>query len=284
MNILLADSGTSKTDWVILKGGEAIPCNQTTGFNPYFQTSEAIATELSTKLLPDLLASGLTIAKAVFYGSGCSNEANKNIIATALRASLGLNDIEVEHDLLAAARALCGRKPGIAAILGTGSNSCLYDGREITHNLPSGGYLWGDQGGGSQLGKFFIRDYFEKELPQDLERQFESAGYTRDVILDNVYKKPYPSRYLASVSKFISGLREHPHVRKILIECFSSFFSKQISKFPNSRSYKVGVVGSVGFFYRDVLQDVAADFGYSLGQVLQSPMEGLIQFHQNQST
>lgn len=278
----MADSGTSKTDWVILSENKVIPCRQTIGFNPYFQSSEAIASELNTRLVPDLKASGIKISKVIFYGSGCSNEINKKIIASALTSSLGLSDIEVEHDLLAAARALCGRAAGIAAILGTGSNSCLYDGQQITHNLPSGGYIWGDQGGGSQLGKFLIRDYFEQELPTDLELAFEKAGFNRDVILDNVYKKPYPSRYLASVSKFISGLREHPHVRKILIECFSSFFSKQIAKYPDSRNYKIAVVGSVGFFYRDVLQDVAADFGYKMGNVLQSPMDGLIHYHQNQ--
>lgn len=281
MNLLIADSGTSKTDWVILQGKTTIRCNQTIGFNPYFQSSEAISKELRDRLLPELQSQGMAFQKVVFYGSGCSNEDNKRLVASALQLALGIQNVEVEHDLLAAARALCGRKAGIAAILGTGSNSCLYDGENITHNLPSGGYLWGDQGGGSQLGKLFIRDYFEDELPADLVREFEYAGYNRDVILDNVYRKPYPSRYLATVSRFLSGLREHPHVRKILIECFSSFFSKQILKYPDSRLYKVGVVGSVGFFYRDVLQAVAADFGYQLGEVLQSPMPGLIRYHQS---
>lgn len=281
MNLLIADSGTSKTDWVILNGKEVIHLSQTIGFNPYFQSSEDISREIQAKLLPELQSQEIPIQKVVFYGSGCSNEANKDLVASALQASLGIQKREVQHDLLAAARALCGRKAGIAAILGTGSNSCLYDGESITHNLPSGGYLWGDQGGGSQLGKLFIRDYFEDELPSDLVSEFEHAGYNRDVILDNVYRKPYPSRYLASVSRFLSGLREHPHVRKILIECFSSFFSKQIAKYPDSRHYKIGVVGSVGFFYRDVLQAVAADFGYQLGEVLQSPMPGLIRYHQS---
>ncbi len=168
---------------------------------------------------------------------------------------------------------------GIAGILGTGSNSCLYDGKTILENVPSAGYLWSDYGGGSQIGKFFIRDYFENELPEDIKVKFELAGYNRESILENVYKSEMPSRYLATVSRFINSNRKHPHVNKILLECFRSFFTKQIMKYSNSKAYQISVVGSIGYVYQDLLQVVASEFGYQMGKILKSPMEGLIEFH-----
>jgi glucosamine kinase len=283
MIVLIADSGSSKTDWVLLNDGKTVLVHQTEGFNPYFQTKEQISTKISLQLLPKVVEWKNKLNQIFFYGSGCSNDKNCNLVKAALLESLTTQaQIEVSHDLLAAARALCGNKPGIAAILGTGSNSCLYNGKEILENVPSAGYLWSDHGGGSQIGKYFIRDYFEDELPQDLKHKFEAAGYNRETILENVYKAPLPSKYLATVSKFMHANLDHPHVRKVLLECFRSFFTQQIMKYSNSSSYKIGIVGSVGYVYREIISQVASDYGYELAKVLKSPIEGLVDFHINQ--
>lgn len=284
MNVLIADSGSSKTDWVVLSDSKKVLFCQTAGFNPYFQTTQQIKEELELSLIPKLGEYNKTVSFIYFYGSGCSNEKNCSIVEQALKEAIHSNaEIQVSHDLLAAARALCGKAPGIAAILGTGSNSCLYNGEIILENVASAGYLWSDHGGGSQIGKYFIRDYFEGELPADLRIKFESAGYNRETILENVYKVQLPSKYLASVSKFMHKNLHHPHVKKVLIECFRSFFTLQIMKYSNSKAYKIGLVGSVGYVYRELIEQVAADFGYQLGKVLKSPIEGLVDFHINPS-
>ncbi|MCU0360380.1 MAG: hypothetical protein MUF75_06615 [Bacteroidia bacterium] len=284
MIVLIADSGSSKTDWVVLNGSKKEQTYHTAGFNPYFQTKQQIKEELVKSLVPELKDWITQIGRIYFYGSGCSNEKNCSLVQQALAESISPTaHIEVSHDLLAAARALCGNSPGIAAILGTGSNSCLYDGKNIIENVASAGYLWSDHGGGSQIGKYFIRDYFEGQLPPELKSKFEAAGYNRETILENVYKAPLPSKYLATVSKFMHVNLDHPHVRKVLLECFRSFFTQQIMKYSNSSSYKIGIVGSVGYVYREIISQVAADYGYELAKVLKSPIEGLEDFHINQA-
>jgi len=282
MVVLIADSGSSKTDWVLLNGQTKILTHQTPGFNPYFQTQDQIQTEIILQLVP-LIGEWINQIQSIFfYGSGCSNTKNCLLVRQALAHSISSKaTIEVSHDLLAAARAVCVNLPGIAAILGTGSNSCLYDGENIIENVASAGYLWSDHGGGSQIGKLFIRDYFEQELPPDLKERFELAGYNREVILENVYKSTLPSKYLASLSLFVNENIAHPHVKKVLIECFSSFFRQQIMKYSNSKAYKIGIVGSIGVIYQDIIREVGADFGYELGKLIKSPMEGLIEFHIN---
>jgi len=279
MYLLIADSGSTKTDWVLLQDSKVILNIKTIGFSPYHQTKEQIKTEILNVLKPRLTGVFNDITEIDYYGTGCSTAENCKKIEDCLADTLQVKKINVTHDLLAAARALCGREWGIAAILGTGSNSCLYNGTEILENVFSGGYLFGDYGGGSQIGKFFIRDYFEDALPQDLRKDFEAAGYSRDVILNNVYKKEMPGRYMASVSLFVSKHKDNSHIQKILTECFNSFFEQQVNKYSNSKKYKVHTVGSVGFFYKDFIAKTAAKHGYQMGKVIQSPMEGLIEFH-----
>ncbi|MEI8137125.1 MAG: N-acetylglucosamine kinase, partial [Bacteroidota bacterium] len=192
---LIVDSGSTKTDWVLISGSTQLLQANSIGFNPYFQTVEAIAAEIDKDIRPLLQAHLQKIEVIHYYGTGCSTEENCLMIKTALQKSLGNISCFVEHDLLAAARALCQHEWGIAGILGTGSNSCLYDGKNVLENVPSAGYLWSDYGGGSQIGKFMMRDYFEGKMSDDIKIAFEKAGYTKDNILNNVYKKPVPSKY-----------------------------------------------------------------------------------------
>jgi glucosamine kinase len=279
MYILISDSGSTKTDWVLLQGSTIKLQLKTIGFNPYFQTKDQINLELYNHLKPALLPYLSHISELHYYGTGCSTSENCDLIKDCLSLTLSIPKINVAHDLLAAARALCNREWGIAAILGTGSNSCLYDGKIILENVPSTGYLWSDYGGGSQIGKLFIKEYFEDTLPLDLKNAFENAGYNRDVILNNVYKKPVPSKYLATVSLFVNANIQHPSVQKIARECFDSFFIQQINKYSNSKNYKVHTVGSIGFYYKEMIEDIAKKHGYKIGNVIQSPMEGLIKYH-----
>jgi N-acetylglucosamine kinase-like BadF-type ATPase len=279
MYILIADSGSTKTDWVVLSNGKVLKEAKTIGFNPYFQTKEEIKNELERALKPELREFLPDIKDVYYYGTGCSTSENCQLVKESIHAAFAINEISVFHDLLAAARALCGREWGIAAILGTGSNSCLYNGSEILENVPSTGYLWSDYGGGSQIGKFFIREYFESRLPAELKEAFEKAGYNREVILNNVYKKGVPGRYLASVSHFVSQYIQHPFVKGVLTECFDSFFTQQIGKYTNSHNYKVHTVGSIGVHYKALIAEVGKKHGYEMGKVIKSPIEGLINFH-----
>jgi glucosamine kinase len=279
MYVIIADSGSTKTDWILLQDSKIIKRIKTIGFNPYFQTKDQINLEILNHLKP-LLSSYLhEVSEVNYYGTGCSTAENCKLIEECLQLTLDIPKISVSHDLLAAARALCKREWGIASILGTGSNSCLYNGKDILENVPSTGYLWSDYGGGSQIGKYFIKEYFEETLPKELAEAFENAGYNREVILNNVYKKSVPGKYLASVSLFVSQHMDHPFVIKILTDCFDSFFVQQISKYSDSKKHKVHTVGSIGFHYRELIARVAKKHGYEIGNVIQSPIEGLIQYH-----
>jgi glucosamine kinase len=279
MYSIITDSGSTKTDWVLCQGRKIIKRVKTIGFNPYFQTRAQVSKVISDEVRPVFSAELDKVDSIHYYGTGCSTEANCSLIRGAIADALQVRDIRVAHDLLAAARALCGREKGIAAILGTGSNSGLYDGVNIVENVPSTGYLWSDYGGGSQIGKFIIREYFEQRMPGDLREAFESEGYSREVILDNVYKGSMPARYLASVSLFAARHTNHPVIQRVLEECFDSFFEQQVKKYTDSRNYTVNTIGSVGFFYRDLFIEVARRHGYVTGKMIQSPMEGLLEFH-----
>ena len=279
MYALIADSGSTKTDWVLCRGKEIVSRVRTTGLNPYFHSRDDISNEIIHHLKPHLAGHLAQINEVHYYGTGCSTEVNCALVRDCITMTLDVEKVSVSHDLLAAARALCGREWGIAAILGTGSNSGLYDGKEIIENVPSTGYLWSDYGGGSQIGKFFIRDYFEGRLSSDLHEAFEKAGYNREVILDNVYKKGLPSRYLAAVSLFVGIHKDHRDAMRILEECFDSFFEQQVNKYTNARRYPVHTVGSVGYYFRDVMARVAKKHGYATGRMIQSPMEGLLEYH-----
>ncbi len=279
MYAIIADSGSTKTDWVLCREKQIVSRVKTAGINPYFHSRNEINIEILNNLKP-AFSEYLPRVKAIhYYGTGCSSSANCLLVQECLSITLNVKEVNVAHDLLGAARALCGREWGIAAILGTGSNSCLYDGTAIIENIPSAGYLWSDYGGGSQIGKFFIRDYFEKRLPDALHEAFEAAGYNREVILENVYKGSSPNRYLAKVSLFVGAHLGHQFIQTLLEECFDSFFEQQIKKYSDSKKYAVNVVGSVGYFFREIISRRAEKHGYRTGRIIQSPMEGLLEFH-----
>lgn len=279
MSILIADSGSTKTDWVLLDQNNIILQFQTIGFNPYFQSSEDIYTEIKNKLIPVLHDQLHSIAQISYYGAGCSTPEKVQVVKQGLYLAFGNILSEVNHDLLAAARALCGKEKGIACILGTGSNSCLYDGKEVTENVPSVGYMFGDHGSGATIGRTFIQHYFDDKLPLHLKTAFENAGFHREIILENVYKRPMPSRYLASIVTFLINYNNDSYVKELIKNCFVDFFEAQVSKYTGAKSLPVNSVGSIGYYYKELLVDAAKETGFSIGNIIKSPIDGLIKYH-----
>ncbi len=282
MFYLIADSGSTKTDWILLSAKGIVKQVKTIGFNPYFQPKSVIVDELSRSLLPFINEEVSKISKIIFYGAGCSNKDNCYLIESSIRSVIDSPEIFIHHDLLAAARALCGSEKGIACILGTGSNSCLYDGVDVIENVPSYGYMFGDYGSGACIGKQIVQDYFSGNMPKDLQDAFEAEGYHRETILDNVYKRSMPSKYLASVSLFAGKHIEHDYIQTILEYCFTNFYESQVLKYTDAKKFKVHFVGSIGFHYQTILRQVTENLGFTIGQVIQSPIEGLITYHQKQ--
>ena len=282
--ILIADSGSTKTDWRLVDDNKSIHQFSTAGFNPLFQSTEDISKEIREKLVPSLgsLREGISdpAAEIFFYGASCSSDERCKIVSDAISENFPGARIEVDHDLLGAARALCGHSEGIAAILGTGSNSCLYDGKDIIDNVPSLGFILGDEGSGARLGMALVHGYFYREMPRALAQRFEERfKLSKEDVLEAVYKKPLPSRYLASFSKYIYQNLKEQYMVDLAANCFREFFDRQISKYERYKEIPVHCVGSVGFYYSNILRAVAQEKGITMGRILETPIAGLTLYH-----
>ena len=277
--ILIADSGSTKTDWRLLNATEVLEEAQTVGFNPMYQDTQEIYTELKNSLLPNIKEKNPD--QIFFYGAGCSSPERNKRVSDALRLVFPNSEIHVDHDLLAAARAVCGHKPGIACILGTGSNTCLYDGAKIVDNVPSLGFLLGDEGSGAYLGKLLMKAYFYRELPDELNQAIKSKyDITKDTFLDELYGSPVPSRYIAKFARFAYDKRKHPIVHAMIYENFAEFFERHVCKYANYQDLPVNFVGSIAFHFSDTLNQVAKKYGTRIEKIISSPNEGLIEYHQ----
>lgn len=279
---LIAESGSTKTDWRTIAADGQISQYKTVGFNPYYQTASTIADELRTNLLPNL--PNTNIDEVFYYGTGITNDEKAEVIRQAIRMVFNnVKTIEAHSDMLAAARSLCGREAGIACILGTGSNSCFYDGVNIAFQVPPLGFWLGDEGSGGHLGKQLILSYLHKELPDDLRAKFDKrfGAKERLEIIENAYQKPYPNRYFASFSKFLFDNRQHPFVYQLVSNAFGLFFEKYLLKYPDYQKYKIHFTGSVAFYYSDILRRITAEKGCTLGVIMESPIAGLTLFHRD---
>lgn len=277
---LIADSGSTKTAWRLIKSENTIIPLETIGYSPQYVTTDEMIEDLMKVFVPQLNFSTNKIKQISFYGTGCSTPRTISIIQLALENVFEKAVIEVNHDLLGAARALCGHSPGVACILGTGANSCLYDGRFITDNIPSVGFMLGDEGSGGYLGKKIVRAYFYRELPQDLELAFaKKYQLTRDDMLLNVYKKPAPNRYLASYTRFLSEHLEHPFVWQFVKNGFQDFLNAMILKYDNIENLPINFLGSIAVHFEEVLQEVLAENGLQFGRVIDNPVEELVKYH-----
>jgi len=276
--ILIADSGSTKTDWVLVDMEGQTRRYETVGFNPYFVPAEEMREILDKFLVPFINNEG--VKEVYYYGSGCSTKNKCFIVEEALERVFPNADMEVEHDLLGAARGLFGKTAGIACILGTGSNSCLYDGNHIIENVPSLGYLFGDEGSGAHIGKVFIRDYLRGKLPKDISKAFdEKYNLNLEKILDSVYNQPWPNRFLASFMEFIAGYKDNRYIQSLVHSSFRKFFGEQITKYTDYDKTVVSCVGSVGYYFKKVMEEVATSYHVNLKAVKKDPIRGLIKFH-----
>jgi N-acetylglucosamine kinase-like BadF-type ATPase len=276
--ILIADGGSTKTDWRLIKEGREYKQIQTPGFNPYLVGSDEIEEILWKELQPYI--DNTAISAVYYYGAGCSTPVKNMIVETAFEKIFPSAKLYISHDLLAASHALCGDEEGIAAILGTGSNSCYYDGQDIKDGIFSLGYFFGDEGSGAYLGKQLLTAYLHKELPAEIEQKLkEEYPMSRESMLDAVYTKPAPSRFLASFSRFINNNLDHPYIYNLVAEAFRLFYKYQICCYARHKDVPVHFVGSVAFHYRDILTAIGLEFGVRTGKFIKAPIDGLVEYH-----
>jgi glucosamine kinase len=275
---LIADSGSTKTTWILLEHNKVKNTIGTGGLNPYFHNSESVEAVLMADLVPFVVEDN--IREVHFYGAGCSTEYNNNMILDAILLFFRKADVFIYHDILGAARSLFGNRQGIACILGTGCNSCYFDGVTAHSKIDSLGYLFGDEGAGSYLGKLFMGAYLKKELPDDLRQMFDRQfGLTLEDILNSLYNKPSPNRFLASFSLFLSPNREHPFVKGLIQQSFQDFFNTHIKKYDGYKTCPIGFIGSIAYIYSEILYGVAIREDVAISRILSSPIEGLIEYH-----
>ncbi len=278
--ILIADSGSTKTDWILISPRTRKEY-RTTGINPYFMSKNEISQVLS-RTFDTTQRRG--VHKVFFYGAGCASVMRKEAVLHALQDSFPEAQISIETDLTGSARALFGTEPGIACILGTGSNCGFYDGREITFKYPSLGYVLGDEGSGTALGKQVITDFLYEDMPLELRGLF--LGFmdnaSRDKIMEQIYKNPFPNRFLASVVPFIKKNENNPYIEKLVFDHFDTFFKKHILKYPDVHRKDLGFCGTVAVLFSGILSKVAYSHKLAITDVISSPMEGLVKFHKGQ--
>jgi len=275
--ILIGDSGSTKTEWCLLNGKKRKTI-YTQGMSPYFlntdQIQKILAAELKTKM------KNIEPDEIFFYGTGCRNPENVKSVRQALKKTFGKANLVVDHDLSGAAKALCGTEKGVACILGTGSNSCYYNGKKIVKNSPGLGFILGDEGSGAYLGKKVVQYYLYNTFDPDLMDRFNAKYSTTSVeILDAVYKHPLPNRYLAGFVPFLVENRGHYMIENIIEDSFNDFFFNHVYKYRESWIMPIHFIGSVAYGFKDVLKDMCNSYELQLGRVLKNPMDGLVKFH-----
>ncbi len=274
---LIIDSGSTKSDLVWINGRNIVEQKQIEGINPFYQKADEIRSLLFNKCPSPLIDS---TTEVYFYGAGCV-PAKCDIVRNAIKKVFGNAKVEVESDLLGAARALLQHNSGIACIIGTGSNSCFFDGEKIIKNVPALGFILGDEGSGATLGKRLVSDILKEYAPQEIRnRFFDEEKVSSAEIMDHVYKQPFPNRYLAQFTKHISRHKEEVFFRNMLYDCFSQFFERNILPYESyiNGQRTLHCIGSIAWFFQEEIQSVAKNYKYSL-YVMQAPISGLIQYH-----
>lgn len=276
--ILLADSGSTKTDWGLVENGKLVKRLRTSGMNPFQMSEEAITEEIKTHLVPEL--PGIVLDEVHFYGAGCTKE-KQPIVERALRANLTINgECEVASDMLGAARGICGHKPGIACILGTGSNSCSYDGKNLVKNVSPLGFILGDEGSGAVLGKLLVGDVLKNQMPEAItKRFFEKYKLTSAEIIDRVYRQPKPNTFLASFVPFLEENIDEPKIYNLVKESFRSFLRRNVMQYDGWQTLPIGFNGSIAKIYKKPLLEALEEEGMHLGRIVQAPMEAMVEYH-----
>ena len=278
MALLIADSGATKCEWCLVKRDGKKEVLFTQGLSPYFHNSVQIESILRNELIPGF--KDPQIEAVYYYGTGCASPANAKIVSIALHKAFPDTKVSVTHDLMAAARAVCGIQKGIACILGTGSNSCFFNGKKIVKNSPGLGYVLGDEGSGAYLGKKVLQYYLYNIFDEELRYKFDQKYHTNVVeILEHVYKLPLPNRYLSSFTLFLSENRGHFMVENIIEDGINDFFFNHLCKYGESWKLPVHFVGGVAYGFKDVVLELCSVYEFELGKILKNPMEGLVEYH-----
>ncbi len=283
--ILIADSGSTKVHWCLMAANGHTAEFITDGINPLFQTSDAMRNSICNQLLPQM-ASMLwagTVSHVFFYGAGCTPEKSP-FVEKAIESVFKKAKVFVASDMLGATRGLLGHEKGVACILGTGSNSCLYDGEQIIKNVPSLGFILGDEGSAATLGKRLVSDLLKNQLGDDLKERFLSQyAINQADVIEHVYRQPFPNRWLANLARFCAENIDDPRIHDLVYDHFAQFVKRNISQYYTTEEQKqsmpVGFVGSIAFYYRPVLEQVMSDYGFRVGQILQDPIPGLVEYH-----
>lgn len=277
--ILIADSGSTKTDWAYIPDGGAPSYFNSLGYNPNFISGPEIQSDIRANLPAGF--DPLSVKEVYFYGAGVS-ELDYGFMRETLSGVFPSADtVFVAMDLLAAARALLGDNAGFAAILGTGTNSCLYDGKEVVLNIDSLGFILGDEGSGGYIGKTLLRDYARGHMPSEEYEQVKAlVGKNAEEIIEQVYRKPKANRYCAQFCTWVGqNIHTSRYCHDLMADAFRDFFRNIVTLYPDYSKYSLNCVGSVGYCHRELLAEVAAEFGMSLGNIIKSPIEGLVKYH-----
>jgi glucosamine kinase len=275
--ILIADSGATKAAWCLVDGATHTYL-ETPGINPYFLKAPQIQDLLQSSLVPQL--NGAEICQVCYYGAGCGKPENVKMIERSLKKVFPQAVVNVATDLAAAAKALCGHAEGVACILGTGSNSCVFDGEKVIKNNPAPGFILGDEGSGAYLGKKVLQHYIYHTFDDDLMQQFQE-NYRTDYphILDHVYKQPQPNRYLASFTTFLTANRGHFMIENIIEDGLNDFFFTHLYKYTETWTLPIHFTGSIAWYFKDVLEQLCHAMELQLGNVIKAPIEGLVAYH-----
>lgn len=278
--IIIADGGSTKTNWCLINDeGNKVYFN-TEGYNPYFAGIDYIINSLKHNLPADLQLD--KISEVNYYGAGCSTDEKRAHVKTALSAVFIHSEVNIDHDMMAAARALLGRQAGFAAILGTGTNTCLYDGAKILMNIDSGAYILGDEGSGCYIGKKLLVDYLRGYMPEAIRQNFwDTYKLTRDDVNDQVYTKPLVSRFCAGFSKFVyDNMNVNLGYSHGLVKTsFQDFFKNLVTHYPNYQQHTFNCIGSVAYNFRNILEEVATENCMQIGNIIRSPIDNLVRFH-----
>ena len=274
---LIIDAGSTKMGWILMDGPEVKAHFVTKGFNPNYSPVQDLVEICRGASLPNG-----NIHFIHYYGTGCGNEQNCQAIKEVFQNQFPDADIYVTHDLMAACHAVLGHEKGIACILGTGSNSCLYDGENIIEKAVSLGYLVGDEGSGMHIGREVVRAYFYGFMPEDLRMKFDMEYHLvlKDFI-QRLYHEGQPSKYLATFAKFAGENQMHPYLKGLVKGCFKDFIEAFILRYENCKSLKISFIGSVAFHFQDILKESIMEYGLTLGEIMQAPAEGLIRYYQS---
>lgn len=276
---LIADSGSTKTEWCILKNNKKTLFT-TQGMSPYFVNASQAEGIISREVIPSLKKN--KVDEIYFYGTGCKNPANLKMFTKVFKKLFPGAKVSVDNDLSGAAKALCGDKKGIACILGTGSNSCYYDGKKIVKNSPGLGFILGDEGSGAYLGKKVIQHYLYNVFDEDLRARFDAKFVTTDSeIIESVYKKPLPNRYLASFVSFLIENRGHYMIENIIEDGLNDFFYTHVISYKESSKLPIHFTGGVAFGFREIVKQLCYNYELQPGIFLRTPMEGLVKYHKN---